>query len=291
MNVLIVDDETLARRRLKALLEDLGEGPMRIMEAAAVAQAQEILERTEGNAAIDLVLLDIQMPGMDGVQFAQSLRARTRTPAVVFVTAHPEYAARAFDLEAADYLTKPVRSERLRQALKRARVWLGAHGGAVASPAPAVSASALVSPPVAPSVAASQNAAPTEYFSSTGTGEARAEVAPFLIVNSHNRTERILIDHIVFCRAEMKYITLVTAQGSALYDGSLSELEKLYPSHFVRVHRNALVARKALRGLIKAHTEQEGEHWRLQLLGTEETLQVSRRLLPSVRAELHGRGR
>ncbi|RMX11345.1 DNA-binding response regulator [Allofranklinella schreckenbergeri] len=272
MNVLIVDDEALARKRLRTLLEALPDFPCRVMEAAAVSQAQEILARTQDNAAIDVILLDIQMPGMDGVQFAQTLRTQPRPPAIVFVTAHAEYAVRAFELEAADYLTKPVRSERLHQALKRACLWLGGQ----AALAHTDGAAPFVTP-VAPPATALANVAVPEAD------------APFLVVHSHQRTERVLVERILFCRAEMKYITLVTAQGSVLWDGSLNDLEKRFPAQFLRVHRNALVARKALRGLVKAHHPQEGEHWRLQLHGTQETLHVSRRMLPAVRAALQGR--
>ena len=263
MNVLIVDDESLARKRLRSLLEELPEFPCRIMEASAVSLAEEILQKTQANAAIDLVLLDIQMPCTDGVTFAQAIGQRPNPPAVVFVTAHAEYATAAFDLEAVDYLTKPVRLERLRQALKRVQ----ARRGTAAALAPAA----------------------TMPQTTSDTGSGPQGDAPFLIINERNRTERVAIEHIVFCRAEMKYVTLHTRQREYLWDGSLSELERDYPECFLRIHRNALVARKALKGLVKQSAKDEGDPWAIELHGTDQLLPISRRMLPTVRATLYGR--
>ncbi|RMX05008.1 DNA-binding response regulator [Corticibacter populi] len=255
MNILIVDDEALARQRLRVLLADMPELSCQVIEAAAVSQALDILQRTRDKQAIDVLLLDIQMPGMDGVALARQLRQQACAPAVIFVTAHAEHASQAFDLDAADYLTKPVRLERLRQALRRALLLQGA-----APPAPA--------PATAPQSAAD---------------------ADFIIVNERHRTERVPVSHILFCRAEQKYVTVQTLERQYLYDGSLNELETRFGMRFLRVHRNALAARQAMRGLVKACSEQDGEHWLLELHGTQEALQVSRRQLPLVRAELLGR--
>lgn len=264
MNVLIVDDESLARKRLRSLLEDLPEFPCRIMEASAVSLAEEILQKTQANAAIDLVLLDIQMPCTDGVTFAKAIGQRPKPPAVVFVTAHAEYASAAFDIEAVDYLTKPVRLERLRQALKRVQAQRAIASGLAAAPV-----------------------AKPEALSDTASGP-QADV-PFLIINERNRTERVALDQILCCRAEMKYVTLHTRQREYLWDGSLSELERDYPDVFLRIHRNALVARKALKGLIKQSTKEESEPWAIELHGTEQLLPISRRMLPTVRTVLYGR--
>ena len=121
MHVLIVDDELLARNRLRVLLSECEDpvDPFAIDEAANVGQAQEILNRSP--QPVDLLLLDIQMPGPDGMVLAQTLRNMTKSPAIVFVTAHSMYATNAFDVEAVDYLTKPVRLERLQQALAKVR--------------------------------------------------------------------------------------------------------------------------------------------------------------------------
>lgn len=121
MHVLIVDDELLARNRLRVLLSECEDpaDPFVIEEAASVAQAQEIISRSD--APMDVVLLDIQMPGTDGFALAQAIRNMETPPAVVFVTAHAMYGVNAFDVEATDYLTKPVRLERLQQAMGKVR--------------------------------------------------------------------------------------------------------------------------------------------------------------------------
>lgn len=121
MQVLIVDDELLARNRIRVLLSECEDPsqPFMVSEAATAIQAQQTLQRIpEG---VDLVLLDIQMPGTDGLELAQTLRNLARPPAVIFVTAHSMYAASAFEVEATDYLTKPVRLERLQQAIAKVR--------------------------------------------------------------------------------------------------------------------------------------------------------------------------
>ncbi len=116
LKVLIVDDETLARSRLRTLLGDCTDPRVdTIGEAANAVQAMEHIQRT----AFDLVLLDIHMPGVDGMALAATLHQLPSPPQIVFVTAHAEHAVQAFELEAVDYLTKPVRLERLQQALQK----------------------------------------------------------------------------------------------------------------------------------------------------------------------------
>ncbi|MEG0538716.1 MAG: LytTR family DNA-binding domain-containing protein [Comamonas sp.] len=121
MHVLIVDDELLARNRLRVLLSECEDpsSPFIVEEAANVAQAQDFLQRSE--LPVDVVLLDIQMPGPDGMVLAQTLRNMSPPAAIVFVTAHSMYAASAFEVDAVDYLTKPVRLERLQQAIAKIR--------------------------------------------------------------------------------------------------------------------------------------------------------------------------
>ena len=115
LKVLIVDDEALARSRLRTLLGDCTDPRAEVVgEAANAVQAMELIPRT----GCDLVLLDIHMPGVDGIALAATLRELAAPPAIVFVTAHAEHAVQAFELEAVDYLTKPVRLERLQQALQ-----------------------------------------------------------------------------------------------------------------------------------------------------------------------------
>ena len=119
MNILIVDDEVLARSRLRTLLSDCSDiQRCTVAEASNAAETMALLGPT-GGRAYDLVLLDIHMPGQDGLALAHALQALPQPPAVVFVTAHADHAVSAFELDAVDYLTKPVRRERLQQALAK----------------------------------------------------------------------------------------------------------------------------------------------------------------------------
>ncbi|MFC5498756.1 LytR/AlgR family response regulator transcription factor [Caenimonas terrae] len=244
LQVLVVDDETLARARLRTLLGDCTAPAAHVGgEAANATQAMELLRRQ----AFDAVLLDIRMPGADGMALAQAMRMLAQPPAVIFVTAHAEHAVEAFDLEAADYLTKPVRLERLQMALQK------------------VERSAL----------ASRGAQP----------EAAPEV---LVIQDRGRTERVPLPEVLYFKAELKYVTVRTAARSYILDASLSELEDKYPAQFMRVHRNALVARHAVRALEKHDDPEEGEVWAVRLNGIDEVLAVSRRQLSAVREALAG---
>jgi two-component system response regulator AlgR len=116
LQVLIVDDEPLARTRLRSLLASCGPPAVNVAaEAESASQAMELVKQ----GGFDAVFLDVQMPGADGVSLARSLRASGRAPSLVFVTAHPQHAVAAFEVEAVDYLTKPVRLERLQAALDK----------------------------------------------------------------------------------------------------------------------------------------------------------------------------
>ncbi|MDD2918331.1 LytTR family DNA-binding domain-containing protein [Rhodoferax sp.] len=240
IRVLVVDDESLARSRLKALLGDCGQPGAQVLgEAANAVQAVEFLQ----HHAVDAVLLDIHMPGADGLMLAQALRQLPHPPAIVFVTAYAEHAVQAFELEALDYLTKPVRLERLQAALQKiARV------------------TQLVPQ------------APAEWLEEV------------LVIQERGGAERVPLAQVLYLKAELKYITVRTASRSYLLEGALSELEARYASRFMRIHRNALVARRAVRALERHHDPEEGEGWAVQLDGVEETLFVSRRQLAAVRA-------
>lgn len=242
LQVLVVDDESLARSRLKTLLGDCVSPPVTVAgEAGNAAQAMELLRRV----AFDAVLLDIHMPGADGLALAQALRSLPRPPAIVFVTAHTEHAVAAFELEAVDYLTKPVRLERLQLALQKVERL----GTARAAP--------------------------------------QADAAPeVLLIQDRGRTERVPLLEVLYFKAELKYVTVRTAARSYILDASLSELEERHPGQFLRVHRNALVARRAVRALEKHYDPEEGEGWALRLNGIDELLAVSRRQLSAVREAL-----
>ncbi|MEP6791235.1 MAG: LytTR family DNA-binding domain-containing protein [Ramlibacter sp.] len=242
MQVLVVDDEALARSRLRTLLGDCA-APAAIVaaEAGNAVEAMEHLRRR----TFDVVLLDIHMPGADGLALAQAIRVLAQPPAVVFVTAHAEHAVQAFELEAADYLTKPVRLERLQVALQKVeRLMSAARGPQPDSPEEA------------------------------------------LLIQDRGRTERVPLAEVLYLKAELKYVTVRTATKSYILDASLSELEERHAALFLRVHRNALVARRAVRALEKHYDPEEGEGWALRLNGIDELLAVSRRQLTAVREAL-----
>lgn len=241
LHVLVVDDEPLARSRLRNLLAEC-RSPSAIVggEAANAAEAMEWLRRT----LFDAVLLDVRMPGADGLALAQAMRGLPREPAVVFVTAHSEHAVQAFELEAVDYLTKPVRLERLQAALQKVqKSMLARSSGAVQEP-------------------------------------------EMLIIQDRGRTERVPLSEVLYFKAELKYITVRTPVRSYILDASLSELEERHAEQFLRIHRNALVARRAVRALEKHEDPEEGEGWAVRLTGVDELLAVSRRQLTAVREAL-----
>ena len=242
LQVLVVDDENLARSRLRTLLGDCTSPPAVVAgEAANAAQAMELLRRVPFDAA----LLDIRMPGADGLALAQALRALPRPPAIVFVTAHAEHAVEAFELEAVDYLTKPVRLERLQMALQK-----------------------------------------VERLVHAGQGPRADSLPESLLIQDRGRTERVPLAEVVYFKAELKYVTVRTADRSYILDASLSELEERHAAQFLRVHRNALVARRAVRALEKHDDPEEGEGWAVRLNGIDELLAVSRRQLGAVREAL-----
>jgi two-component system response regulator AlgR len=240
LRALVVDDEPLARQRMRTLLGDCTSSLVNVVaEAANAVQAMERLQ----HHALDVVFLDIHMPGIDGLALAHSLRALPQPPAIVFVTAHAEHAVQAFELEAVDYLTKPVRLERLQLSLQKVERFLHARQGSGAN----------------------------------------TDFNDVLVIQERNRTERVPLQEVLYFKAELKYITVRTAQRSYLLDATLGELEKKYDSSFVRIHRNALVSRKTIRSLEKHFDAEEGEGWALRLSGTDELLAVSRRQLSTVR--------
>jgi two-component system response regulator AlgR len=247
IRVLIVDDEELARLRLRHLVADCADPPADVAgEAADASQALAWLKENE----CDLLLLDIQMPGADGTQLAAELHRRSMlygSPAVVFVTAHPQHAVKAFELEAVDYLTKPVRRERLQAAFKRV-------------------AQRLV-----------QRAS-----------EHTQEDEPSIVVNDRGRVLRVPVSQVLYLKAELKYVTLRTAEHTYVLDEALSDLEQRLGARFLRLHRNALVARKAVRALERRTMADEGdddagETWAVRVSPTNEWLAVSRRQVAAVR--------
>ena len=247
MHILIVDDELLARSRLRTLLGDC-DARHQVSEAAHAADALAQLN-ISGGRAVDLVLLDIHMPGQDGLALAQQIRRLPHPPTIVFVTAHADHALSAFELDAVDYLTKPVRLERLQQALAKAQR------------------------------AAAPSAAPTR-------SPLPAPSCEVLLIQERGRTERVPLTELLYIKAEQKYLTVRTLQRTYILDGALNDLQARYSRQLLRIHRNALVARRAVRALEKHYDPEEGEGWAVRLQGSTELLAVSRRQVAAVREEL-----
>jgi two-component system response regulator AlgR len=240
LKVFIVDDEAPARERLKELLGDIAaEVPTSVVgEARHGVEAVELVPGAEAH----VVLLDIKMPGMGGLEVARHLAALEHPPRVVFVTAHERHAVEAFELNALDYLLKPVRAERLAAALKKASV-----------------------PPEEQLIKAADG--PREYLS----------------VAERNRIVLVPVRDILFLRAEQKYVTVRTRGREHLIEEPLVALEREFAVRFVRIHRNCLVARAAIRGFERAPGEEDEAHWLVVLDGLEERLPVSRRQWPLLR--------
>lgn len=247
LRILIVDDEPLARERLRSLLADLApQLPNEIVgEAGNGLLALDCLRER----AADVVLADIRMPGMDGIELASHLGRLAQPPAVIFTTAYDNYAVQAFDLEAIDYLLKPVRTQRLAAALNK----LPAR-----RPDPA---------------------------QIDGLGrQLRGGGRRHLSCHERGRLLLVPVDEILYFRAELKYVTARTVDREYLLDESLTRLESEFAERFVRLHRAVLVARPALAGFERAAGDDaEAYGWAL-LRGVPEKLPVSRRQWAAARA-------
>lgn len=258
--IYILDDEAPARSRLKTLLEDIAaECPHELVgEAGDAHGGLDDIVRIQP----DILLLDVQMPGMTGIELAAHLvKAMPVPPAIIFVTAYDEYALKAFEVHALDYLLKPVRAARLAEALRHATN-LRAHATSQ------VNAIASISNTLQPM---------RRHFS----------------VQERGRMLLIPLADVIYLKAELKYVTLRTSTQDYLIEESLTSLEEELAALFVRVHRNALVARSAIIGVERGqHTvdadgdnekEKVQESWQVILRGIEEKLPISRRQWPVVK--------
>jgi two-component system response regulator AlgR len=251
LRLLIVDDEAPARARLRNLLDDLApQVPTRVVaEAADGVEALRCIEGLE----VDVALIDIRMPRMDGIELARHLAKLARPPVVVFATAYDQYAVKAFELSAVDYLLKPVKAARLAEALQKAMRTPPAPGALVEA---------------------------AEAVEPGGRRQLRClERGKVLLVP---------VAEVVYFKAEQKYVTARTREREFLLEESLAQLETEFSARFMRIHRNCLVAREAIAGYERDH-ETAGEsdpRWALILNGVPERLAVSRRLWPQVKANL-----
>jgi two-component system response regulator AlgR len=237
LRVLIVDDEAPARSRMRDLLADIGV-TLPVTVAGEAATGREALGIAE-SGGIDVALLDVRMPGMDGVELAQHLQHLQPPPAVIFTTAYDAYAIRAFELHAVDYLLKPIRAARLQEALLRAAREV----------------------PLKAGVLRDLQQAPRACLSAVERG----------------KVHLIPIEDVLYLRAELKYVTVRTAEREHLIEESLTRLEQEFAGLFVRVHRNCLVARAAIRGFERVGGESGEGPWQVLLAGLNERIPVSRR--------------
>ena len=237
LRVLIVDDEAPARRRLRELLDDCA-GALPLLIAGEAANGREAMELLSA-MSVDLVLSDIRMPSMDGLELARHLLKLAHPPVLIFTTAFHEHALQAFEVNAIDYLVKPVRVQRLLAALQKV-------------------------PRLKPITTAKLDELP-------------ASSRRFLSVTERSRVVLVPVEEIVYLKAELKYITIRTPQREFLLEESLTRLEEEFGARFVRVHRNCLVARDAVRGFERRVGDEGDARWEVLLKDVQETLPVSRR--------------
>ncbi|TQV88409.1 LytR/AlgR family response regulator transcription factor [Aliikangiella coralliicola] len=235
MKVLVVDDEPLAQQRLQHLL-------------TGMSDVDEVLVANNGLQAIDscqlnkpeVVLLDIRMPGMDGLEAARHISAMEKVPAIIFITAYDEYALDAFKVHAVDYLLKPVREEKLKASLLHACQLNRAQLSAI-------------------------SAQPNCRSNITAKISGNIKLIP--------------VSDILFFQAEQKYVTVKYHDGETIIEDTLKDLQVEFQELFIRIHRNALVAKQYVTGI---HKDNEGRSF-VTLKDSDKSLEISRRHLSSVK--------
>jgi len=243
MNILITDDEPLARARMRRLLEEDSE-QHQLSEASTGKEA--LLKCAENNP--DVILLDIRMPDMDGLETALHLSKLENPPAIIFTTAFSEHALAAFEREAVDYLLKPIRKDRLEQALRKAKKINRAQLQALTG----------------------NNPIPD--------GQSRSHISS----QSGGNIQLIPVEDIYYFQAEQKYVTVRHKHGEVLIDESLKSLELEFENRMIRIHRNALIAAKYLDTLSKGGNGQ----WQVGFRGINDHLEVSRRHVSQLRKQM-----
>jgi two-component system, LytTR family, response regulator AlgR len=237
LRVVITDDEAPARSRMRDLLEDCaGAFPIELAgEAASGRELLALLEKVEA----DVVLLDIRMPEMDGLEVAQHLLKLEEPPSVIFTTAYSDYALKAFELHAVDYLVKPIRLRRLHDALTRARAITPLRLDVLQQISP----------------------------------DARSHLS----IQERGKVLLVPVRDVRYLRSELKYVTIRTADREYLLEESLSRLEQEFAGQFVRIHRSCLVAKAHIAGFEREAADGGEARWVVLLQGLAERLPVSRR--------------
>ena len=233
LKILIADDEAPARNRMRDLLADI-ENVAVVAEAKNGKEAIDLAVKTKP----DLMLLDIRMPLMDGIEAAQHAQKLTPAPHIIFTTAFDAYAIKAFDLSAIDYLLKPIRLERLHAAINKA-----------------------------------QSLKPTQIEALKPLQKIRSHLS----IHERGRVLLVPIETIIYLRAELKYITVRTVEREYLIEESLTNLEAEFAERFIRLHRNCLVAPLFITGYEKRKNEDDEQQWVAILNGIPESIAISRR--------------
>jgi two-component system, LytTR family, response regulator AlgR len=233
LNILIADDEAPARNRMRDLLAE-------IANVAVVAEAKNGKEALDFalQTKPDLMLLDIRMPVMDGIEAAQHAHKLEPKPHIIFTTAFDAYAIKAFDLNAIDYLLKPIRLERLQTAIDKAHALR-----------------------------------PNQIAALKPLQKMRSHLS----IHERGRVLLVPIETIIYLRAELKYVTVRTAEREYLIEESLTNLETEFGERFIRLHRNSLVAPQFIAGYEKRLNQDNEQQWVAILKNIPETVAISRR--------------
>ena len=245
MKVLVCDDEALARMRLKRLVE------MANMEVSAEAASGREAVESAGRLRPDVVLMDIRMPDMDGLEAAAHLDKMENPPAVIFCTAYEEHALQAFRVHAVDYLLKPVGAQDLKRALDKARA-----------------------------LNRVQIAELSHKMAANQSGRRH------LSARTHRGLELVPVEEVRYFQADQKYVAVHHAGGYVLIDEPLKALEDEFGDLFVRIHRSTLASLHFIESL---ECSSQGR-FEVRLRGVDEPLNVSRRHMPGLRRALVKRG-
>jgi two-component system, LytTR family, response regulator AlgR len=233
LNILIADDEAPARNRMRDLLSEI-ENVTVVAEAKNGKEALDLALQTKP----DLMLLDIRMPVMDGIEAAQHAQKIEPKPHIIFTTAFDAYAIKAFDLNAIDYLLKPIRLERLQAAINKAHALQ-----------------------------------PKQIEALKPLQKMRSHLS----IHERGRVLLVPVETIIYLRAELKYVTVRTAEREYLIEESLTNLEAEFGERFTRLHRNSLVAPQFIAGYEKRLNQDNEQQWVAILKNIPETVAISRR--------------